>query len=169
MKQIHKFFLIMIPLLMLLTACSGSIEEEQEKAIERTKEAFQSEMKANNELNDYNIYLPSGMKVETEDENNILLSSGSTQYILFINPIEGENSTVTYESTLLTSDNFRVNEKFEDENRFGYLLISDVDEELYEVTVGIGGIKMTTAASVNDLAHEAKLMMQIISSIELKE
>lgn len=168
--SLTKKFLVLITSLLLLTSCSASLSKEKDNAIERASEAFEDKGRnPNHDLETFSLYLPAGMEVESSDNNNILLNSGSNMYILFINPNEGPKSKVIYESTLASTDDFAVNEQFENEDKFGYVLVREVDEEVYEVTVGIGGTKLTTETELNDIDHEAGLMMEIISSIEPKE
>lgn len=164
-----KYVLAIIPLLFLLTACTGTIAEEQDKAVDEVKVAFQeSDIKPNNKIDDISLYLPTGMDVESSEEYNILLSDGAKRYLLFINPVEESNSKNLYESTLQTIEEPRVNKTFDEKGSFGYIIVSDVEEELYEVTVGMGGIKMTTETDVANLAHESRVMMEVVKSITIE-
>ncbi|MCU9614244.1 hypothetical protein OEV98_11795 [Caldibacillus lycopersici] len=166
-KTKNTIYLLVLLLLLILTACSATISEEQDKAKENAVEAFEANnINPNNSIENFSVYLPSGMDVDESDPNNIVLSNGSKLYLLFINPNENESSKVIYETTLNSTENIRLKETFEKDNRFGFIIINDVSEDLYELTVGIGGTKLTTETDAANIAHEAKLMMEIVSSIE---
>ncbi|WP_062354907.1 hypothetical protein [Bacillus kwashiorkori] len=159
-----------VSFVLLLTACSGTINEEQKKARDAAKEIFESEtVKANKESEAISFFLPSSMKIESEDANNLLLAKGSKLYILFHNPNEGKDSNVLYDTTLKSAKEYRLNEKFSKEGELGFIFIKDLEEEKYELIVGIGGSKITTETTVKDLADDAELMMRIVSSVTMPE
>lgn len=162
-------WMFLIALLLALTACTGTINEEQEKAKDQVTEAFQGKAKNANVTKDHlSLYVPHGMEIDESDPNNILLTRGDKLYLLFINPNENERSQVVYQATVESGEKFRVNETFDSKERFGYILIKDLVEDTYELTVGIGGIKLTTETTLKDLADEAGMMMEIVSSVQLK-
>jgi len=49
------------------------------------------------------------------------------------------------------------------------LLIQKLKDDLYEVVVGIGGIKMTTETELSGLSKDAKSMMEIVRSIKMEK
>ncbi|WAA10090.1 hypothetical protein [Fervidibacillus albus] len=167
MRLLQSGFVLMT-VLFLLAACTGTIQEESEKAKEQAMEAFEGKAKnANVEKDTLSLYLPLGIEVDETDPNNVLLTRGDKLYLLFINPNENENSRVVYEATTESGDDFLLNETFESDERFGYILVKEVDEDVFELVVGIGGLKLTTESDKKDLADDAKMMMEIVSSVQL--
>ncbi|WAA11749.1 hypothetical protein [Fervidibacillus halotolerans] len=162
-------WLFLIMLLSLLTACTGTLEEETEKAKEQAVEVFEAKAKnANVEKETLSLYLPHGIEVDETDPNNVILTRGDKLYLLFINPNEDEKSQVVYEATAETGEDYLLNETFQSDDRFGYIVLKEVEEDVYELTVGIGGIKLTTETNKKDLADDAGMMMEIVSSVQLQ-
>lgn len=166
-KNKKIFVFIMVMLLTLLGACSANIDDEQIKAEQLAKESFTSDSKETNTDTEYfSLYVPSAMKLDDTDPNNILITEGEELYLLFINQNEGQASKVIYESTLNSAENFRLNKTFENENQFGYILIKDNSEKEYELTIGVGGVKMSTVTDASNIAENAQTMMEIVNSIQ---
>ena len=165
-----KFLLLLIPFF-ILSACSASIEDVKEETKENVEASFTDERKSpNEELKDFSLYLPFGMKVDDTDPTNTIIKKGDQIYILFINPIESMDSRVVYESTLKNAGEFIINETFEEKDKFGFLLVREInDDGKYELTVGIGGYKLTTDTDASEMADNAGKMMEILSSIQLKK
>jgi hypothetical protein len=166
-----KFFnaiLIIILSVILLSACGKSnFETESKETIEAVKEALNVKAKETNKKSeDINFYLPFGYEIEDESPNNILLKNGSKQYILFNNPQENKVSDVVYKSTVAQNKDLEINEQFKKSNQFGYLIIKNLEEDMNEMTIGIGGTKITTLIKTSSLKNEAAVMTQIIKSVE---
>jgi len=169
--MLHKKMVwILLPFLLILSACTGPISEEQEKAKEKALEAFQNEPnQPNEEIANMKLYVPRGLEVAESDSNNIVFSEEDQLYILFVNPNEDRTSQVLYESTLASLDKVRLNEKFEEKDQFGYIIIHDVSEDVYGLTVGIGGVKMSTETTTKNLAKDAEKMMNMVASLQMIE
>ncbi|MBO8177770.1 MAG: hypothetical protein H0Z31_09995 [Bacillus sp. (in: Bacteria)] len=164
MKKLFLFFLI---LSMMLAGCSMSEADVKSKAPLKVQSELAKEgMEPNEKIGSYQLFLPFGMKVKENTKNNIFLKKGSQTYLLFINKNEGLDSQVLYQQSTMQDDNVIVNETFEKEGKFGYLLVTKVQEKEYEVIVGIGGIKMTTVTTLNDVVEQAELMMRVVDSIQ---
>lgn len=166
-----KFFnaiLIIILSVILLSACGKSnFETESKETIEAVKEALNDKAKETNKKSeDINFYLPFGYEIEDESPNNILLKNGSKQYILFNNPQENKVSDVVYKSTVAQNKDLEINEQFKKSNQFGYLIIKNLEEDMNEMTIGIGGTKITTLIKTSSLKNEAAVMTQIVKSVE---
>jgi hypothetical protein len=166
-----KFFnaiLIIILSVILLSACGKSnFKAESKESIEVVKEALNEKAKkANNKSGDINFYLPFGYEIEDESPNNILLKNGSKQYIIFNNPQENKVSDVVYKSTVAQNKDIEINEQFKKSNQFGYLIIKKLEEDMNEMTIGIGGTKITTLIKTSSLKNEAAVMTQIVKSVE---
>jgi len=167
-KKRYSLFIVFLSIF-LLTACNGNIEKNQEEAIARAQNVFfAGKTEPNHEMDALSLYLPFGMEIDATNPYNILLTKGDHSYILFINPHESLDSQVIYETTIQAAQDLRIQEQFTDEGKFGFIIIQDVDRDRYSLTVGIGGIKITTETDANNLPKEAEMMMKIVSSITLK-
>ncbi|KKK38445.1 hypothetical protein WQ57_09415 [Mesobacillus campisalis] len=152
---------------MLLGACSASLEEQQDEIIEAAGTEFASEPEeTNHSSQDIDFHLPFGIEKEDETPNNILLKNGSKTYILFYNQHEPADSKVVYESTLKQHADWDVNRMYEQDGKFGYLLIKELPEESYQVVTGVGGVKVTT--ETKNLKSDVPAMMNIANSAKVK-
>ncbi len=155
----------------LLVGCS-STEEIVADTKDSVHEMFEEGPKGINvKKGNFEFYLPDAMDVQEQQEileNNLLLSEGDQTYILFVNPIEKENrdSRVIYESTQ-SDNNYILNETFEKNKQFGFVQILALEDKnkTYEVTVGVGGAKLTTITKKTNLVKSAKKMMKIANSV----
>lgn len=151
----------------LLSACGNSnFKAESKETIDVVKEALNEKAKKPNEKGgDINFYLPFGYEIEEESPNNILLKNGSKQYILFNNPQENKVSDVVYKSTVAQNKDLEINEQFKDSKQFGYLIIKKLEEDMNEMTIGIGGTKITTLIKTSSLKNEAAVMTEMVKSV----
>lgn len=157
-------------LLLLLSACSVSIDEELKEARPAVEEAFNSKAKeANNENEHIQYYLPFGFEIEDESTpNNIILKNGSKTYILFYNQQEEADSEVVYEATIKQKE-YDMNELYQDDQKFGFFLLKEIGDDRYELTVGIGGVKVTSEVKARNIKSEASTMMTIANSVVNKQ
>lgn len=165
-----KFFnaiLIIILSIFLLSACGQSnFKADSKETIGAVKEALNEKpKKTNKKSGDINFYLPFGYEIEDESANNIILKNGSKQYILFNNPQENKVSDVVYKSTVAQNKDLEINEQFKKSDEFGYLIIKKLDEDLNEMTIGIGGTKITTLVKTSSMKNEAAVMTQMVKSV----
>lgn len=114
----------------------------------------------------FSYYLPEGFTIKKTDEFNILLENGGQSYILFVSEKEPSTSKVSYETLAEQSTNPFMSQTFEDHNRFGYLLVNQLEKNKFEVTVGLGGTKVTTESKANDVSVDARNMVDIVTSIQ---
>jgi hypothetical protein len=167
MSRLLKGALLLVITVFVLSACSGNIKEEQKATNAAVSQAFNSTpKKANNKNKDIRFNLPFGYEIEQKTANNILLKNGKKKYILFYNQQEGPESQVVYKATLSTKKNVNFKETYKKDKRFGYLLIKDIDKNLHELTVGIGGVKITTESKTKSMKLEAEAMMDIVNSVK---
>jgi len=163
------FFVVMCMLITIgiLAGCGPSIEEVSTETTTLVEQAFNDNpTKPNNTKESLSYYLPADMAVESEEENNIILKQGEQLFILFVNPNEPKNSQVMYESILSDTDKTIVNETFSNDSKFGYVHVEELDDDNYEVSVGVGGVKMTTTSELKNVSELAQQMMVIVSSVE---
>ncbi|MEG6532908.1 hypothetical protein ABET36_05250 [Caldifermentibacillus hisashii] len=153
----------------LLSACTSSLQDKQQDVKELLESSVTAESeKPNKETDDIRFYLPFAMKMNESDANNILVTKGDQIFILFINKNEKEDSRVVYEAMLKEAISYTFTETFTNKNKFGYVFLKETNKDEYELTVGIGGYKMTTMTDIKRLTQDAETMMKVVSSIELK-
>jgi hypothetical protein len=159
---------IFIILLFLLTACGKSPFKEESKAtIKIVKTTFNEKVKKTNKKSgDIQFYLPAGYEIKDESPNNIILNNGAKTYILFSNPQEDSSSDVMYKATVDQYKKLDTNEKFTSTNKLGFLTIKHLEDDLNELTVGVGETKITTQVKTNNLQIDSKVMMEIANSVK---
>lgn len=168
MKKYIHIGLLFVTALILLSGCSASYEEVQKEAQIAVEEAFnESPKETNQKSEDIEVYLPFGFEIVDQTPNNVILKNGSKTYILFYNQNENSSSKVVYKSTLQQKEKFDIKETFEKDQKFGFLLIKKLDEQENELTVGIGGNKISTEVKTRNLASEAAVMMEIVNSVTI--
>lgn len=169
MHQVSKVVIFSL-LVAIISACSPTIESEQEATIEAVESAFTTDEKkeANNETDNAKFYLPSKATIKEAKNNNIIFEKDSKVYILFSNPNEDEKSDVVYNSTMSDEVEYIINDTFEMDGKFSFLLVHEISEDTYELTVGVGGIKATTVTDLKKLSADAELMAEIVSTYEYK-
>lgn len=153
--------------LFILTGCMQSSEEIKNNSIVKTEEAFSKKQQNTNEkTEEFSYYLPENFQVKETKKFNVLLEKGNQNFILFVNQNEERNSKVSYETLMEQYKDPFISETFEKDNQFGYLFVVEIDKRLYEVTVGIGGTKLTTESKANDLEEDSQVMMEIVKSVK---
>lgn len=159
--------MIVIVSVFLLSACGKSnFKAESKETIEVVKESLNEKTKKPNEKSgDINFYLPFGYEIKDESPNNIILKNGSKQYILFNNPQENKESEIVYKSTIAQYTDIEINEQFKKNDQYGYLIIKNLEEDMNEMTIGIGGTKITTLIKTSSMKNEAAVMTQMVKSV----
>lgn len=161
--------LLLVGLLSILLVGCSSVEEDVNEGVAIIHSTLQSEPKeANKQLENMDLYYPFYFEVVEELENNVLLTNGSQQFILFYNDQEDSKSRLNYD-TVLGQTEYMYKEEIETDDSFTYILIDQVDEKLIEVTIGIGGNKITSQMKPRYLLDNAKVMTNIIRSVTLKQ
>ncbi|MCA1032388.1 hypothetical protein LCL95_15240 [Bacillus timonensis] len=154
-----------ILLIGLLSGCA-SIDEETKNTKLEVENVFEAKpLAANEKHQDFSYYIPENMDIESKGDYNLIFKDGKQLYILFINPIENKASDTLYKSTVHKTGKVIVDETFKDKERFGYVKVFEIDKNIYEVSVGLGGIKMTTETKKGNISNSAKEMMQIVTSV----
>ncbi|MCA1056859.1 hypothetical protein LCM10_17990 [Rossellomorea aquimaris] len=159
------FFLVLS-----LAGCNTTIDKEKEQTAQTVEDTFKDDPKnAKEKAGDVSFYLPFGAKIEKESSNNIIISKGSDTFILFANPEEEKDSELLYNMAISEKETIIQQGKFKDDGRFGYYVIKELPHsEKYELTVGIGGTKLTTQSQMDALSDNAEMMMEIASSVKHK-
>lgn len=170
MTRLFKGALLLIITVLLISGCSTDIKEEYQATNNTVAKTFKTTpKKTNNENKDIRFYLPFGFEIKEQSPNNILLKNGAKTYILFYNPQEDQESQVVYKAAINNEGKFQFAENYKQDNRFGYLLINDIEKNLHVVTIGIGGVKITTETKTKSMDTEAKMMMEIVNSVKINE
>ncbi len=169
--KFYKIIIILIISVLFLSACNhASFKEESKAASKVAKTSFhEKEKKPNKKSGNIHFYLPNSYDLKEESANNIILVNNSITYILFVNPQEDKTSDVVYKSTVEQYKDLEINEKFTDNNKLGFLVIKKLDDDMNEMTTGIGGTKITTQVETSDLSEAAKVMMQIAASVKIEK
>ena len=74
-------------------------------------------------------------------------------------------SDVVYQSTVAQNKDIEINEQFKKNNQFGFLIIKKLEEGMNEMTIGIGGTKITTLIKTSSMKNEATVMTQMVKSV----
>ncbi len=152
----------------MLTACNTpSLKEESKKTIKTVETTFNENVKKPNENSGkIEFFIPTGYEVKGESATNIILKNGNDTYILFINPQEDRSSKVVYQATVDQYKKLDTNKTYMNNNKFGFLTIKQLDNNQNEMTIGVGGAKITTQAKTSNLDKVSKVMMQIVNSVK---
>lgn len=169
MKRKYTAALLLFISVLLLSACSASLKEEQTDAKDAAKKAFnETPQKSNYQNDDIEYYLPFGVEVKEESPNNIILKNGSNTYILFYNPLEGPDSKVVYDATVKQNEEYDIKEIYTKDGKRGFLLINSGKKNENELIVGIGGVKISTQSKTKYLSSDTAAMMEIVNSVKVK-
>ncbi|NMD72729.1 hypothetical protein HHO41_21105 [Bacillus sp. DNRA2] len=169
MTRLLKGALLFIVAVLLLSACSANEKDAYKATEQKVSGVFNSApKKVNNKNEAVHFYLPFGFEIKDKTQNNVLLKNGSKTYILFYNQHEGTNSKVVYNATL-DAKKYDYKKTYKKGDKFGFLLIHDLGEDKQELTIGIGGVKLTTETKTKSMKNDAEYMMQIINSVKMEK
>lgn len=163
----RKRILVSILLIIGLLAGCSSIEDVSEETTTHVEQAFKEKSpEPNKEYGTISYFLPEDLKVDEQGENNFILKKGEQLFILFVNPNENLQSEVLYQSINPDKGSFAIDKTFKDKDRFGYVKAYEIDDKNYLLSVGIGGVKMTTETKLGDINENATEMMKVVSSLK---
>lgn len=166
MVKLVQLSTALVVAVLLLGGCFGGQDNVLNEVEKTVKTIFESPQLEPNHENKYlSYYLPQTLTIDQEIENNIVLADQDKAYILFYNPNEKMNSKANYETHKKNNIDDLVLSTFSDEDRFGYVQVHQVSEKIYSLTVGIGGVKMTTEAPLKKLNKSAEYMAELVTSI----
>ena len=162
-----KILPLLSVLFLLVTGCSSDINEEKSNVVEAAKKAFEgAPEETNTKSGEIEFYLPSGYQIEEEDEYNITLKNKGDIILLFINPNEEATSTLLLDLIEQDKGEYLEYVKFEEKDKIGFVALKEIDEKTYELTVGVGGVKITTQTEAKRLESYAEQLMKMANSIE---
>lgn len=153
-----------------LTGCMQTEEKVLNEIERKLKDEFLSnEVKeTNTELRSIKVYIPEELEIENEGTNNYIFTDGSRPFVLFINEFEAPNSKWFFERLQSEQHDDLHLRSFESADEFVYLAVEKYDEEVYEVQIGIGGIKMSTLSEMDQLEEDVEIMLEMVKSVEEK-
>ncbi|KQL53267.1 hypothetical protein AN964_07030 [Heyndrickxia shackletonii] len=161
--------MLLVFVIALISGCSTSIKEQQKEAVKNVNEAFSNQPKAAKKSTKHlKLYLPFGMAIQKDSPNNVIMKRGNQNYLLFYNQKVDKKGKEVYKISK-PNKGILLDKNFTSKEKFGYLFVSKVKKNLYEVTVGIGGIKMTTETDMKNIASDAEKMMKIVSSVKYRK
>lgn len=159
-------------LLIMLTACSASAEEQTGEGIKVAKTIFEEEpVKANEQVDSIELFVPRGFSVlEDSDDTNIIFEKNGHSYVLFINPNEDSDSHLFYDLLQAEKKNdIYALETFEQYNRFGFIAVLPSSKEQYEIVTSIGGAKLTMISEEDNIYTNIEQMMKMVRSVHRGE
>ncbi|SOC03411.1 hypothetical protein SAMN05880501_103247 [Ureibacillus xyleni] len=168
LKWVHVAILIIVTLV--LTGCGKTVDEQVELGITSAETVFKDNSnKPNKTIGEIQLFVPSGYSAkESEDLNNLILTKGKDQYLLFVNEYEKQDSKLHYE--LLKKDSSKKvikEETIESDGAFGFAAVIEVDEDHYELITSSGGAKISTISEDKKIDEKLANMMAITRSVEL--
>jgi hypothetical protein len=168
--KFRKSLSLLMASVLFLGACgNSSLKAESKSTVKAVKAAFSKKAKAPAKSSgNIHFYLPFGYDIKDEKQNNIILKNGANTYILFHNPQESKASEVVYNASVAQYNKLNTNEKFANNHRIGFVLIKNLKDDINELTIGIGGTKITSQVKTADLTNEAKNMIEIVKSVKYK-
>lgn len=159
-------------LLLMLSGCNQSIDEQIANGLQITETVFAEEPEEHTEeIGNINLYLPSNFKVEdSSDAYNIVISKGKESYILFINDKEAQDSKLYYHLLKDNEANKIIEETtYDKDGRFGFTAVLKTDDENeMELIVSSGGVKMTTISQAKHIEDNLREMTKIVHSVKIK-
>ncbi|MDQ0351294.1 hypothetical protein J2R98_001097 [Alkalibacillus filiformis] len=164
MKYIKILPLVFV---VVISACSPSAEEAFNQAESEVRSVVLSseDIEPNYSFDRFDTYKPENFQVTDENQHNVVFNDGDQPYVLFVNEFEEPNSKWFYNRIQDEGVYLRT---IETDDAFAYIHAIEHDDQ-YEVHLGIGGIKMSTVTNLNQVEDDAKLMIEIISSVEQNE
>ncbi|WP_163971686.1 hypothetical protein [Oceanobacillus halotolerans] len=151
--------------IIVLTAINLKPEEDilnEAKDIAEQTFSEPSNIETNHKIDAFSFYLPSYLKVVEEDEHNVILQNEEQTYIVFFNRLESPLSEVNYQAA--KTEESVVYHSFEDDSKFGYIRILPNSND-YELQIGVGGVKITTYTTKENIRREVKELMKMARSI----
>ncbi|PFA69652.1 hypothetical protein CN378_02470 [Bacillus sp. AFS015802] len=159
--------IIFFILILILAGCNTTIDQQKEETANVVEGALDSDEAAGEEAGNISFYLPFGAEIEKESPYNIIISKSSDTFILFTNPQEDQDSELLYKMAINDKKSLVKHGTFKEDDRLGYYVIKELpDTEEYELTVGVGGTKVTTQSALEDLSDNAEMMMKMAASVK---
>ncbi|TFD98186.1 hypothetical protein [Jeotgalibacillus sp. R-1-5s-1] len=164
-----SLLILLLALSAVLAACNTTIEEQRDKTLEEVEAVFNADPeRANEEGQDLEFHIPYFSEVAEEADHNIVIEKSNETYVLFHHLNEEAGQDAIYTMTEASSEEWLVNETFEANDQFGYVLLRQIDEEEYELVTGVNHVKVTTVTDLQNIADNAEWMMETARSAQWK-
>lgn len=152
----------------LLTACSSQTEPKMIKEVENVVvSTFEQEKPKPNETNKgYQYKQPFGIKEKSSSKNNIILEKRDQLFTLFYDP-KSDDKTHLYDEEKMEDKDPLMFKELENE-KLTFIKVVKLDENQYELTLGRGGVKITTITNSSKIDNDAEMMAEITYSFEFK-
>jgi len=157
-------------ILLVLSACS-TLEEKAAEGMEKAEEVFFGEsVKANEKIENVQFFKPSNFSLSEEsDAQNIILTNRGEPFVLFINPNEKPDSRLHYDLMKAKNEDVLFEKTFEEGDRFGFVAVVQNAENVMEVIVSSGGVKMTTLTKEDQVEDYIETMMKVVKSVNISK
>lgn len=157
-------------ILLVLSACS-TLEEKAAEGMEKAEEVFFGEsVKANEKIENVQFFKPSNFSISEEsDAQNIILTNRGEPFVLFINPNEKPDSRLHYDLMKEKNEKVLFEKTFEEGDRFGFVAVVQNAENVMEVIVSSGGVKMTTLTKEDQVEDHIETMMKVVKSVSVSK
>lgn len=165
-KWIHIFIVSIV--MLIVSGCNQSVEEQVSAGLDHAKTTFESKPHApNKSIGHIELYVPKGYSVEKGiDELNYTLVNDKDSYILFVNPNEPMDSQLHHIILKEDPHNEIVQEKtYIGDGTFGFSAVIQREADQYELVVSIGGIKLTTLSKNKNIDQKLQEMMEIVQTV----
>lgn len=159
-----KFLLFSLLICLFLTGCKSvqkmSLEDIINKKVERNVETYNTYRKG------YKYYLPSGLGVVESTDYNEVLKDDSYRYYLYIDAVSYFNKVIeTYE----VSENAYVSMPINYNIKYGYLEITQKDEDKYFIEIMYNYAKIEVIVKKKDVNVVVSNAMNVLSSIKFND
>lgn len=158
--------LLIVLLIVFVSGCTVKSKEDLMSEITQIAKASFEEPKTQTtvKLNNFSLYLPEKFEVVEEGTSNLILQKGEQLYILFQNPLEDSNSHLNYD-TAAEEKGYTLLESFEEQDKFGFVMVMPREDEKFELQTGVGGVKLTTITELDNLTEDTEVMMEMANSL----
>lgn len=153
-----------VSIITLLTACGANEDKFISQAEQILSEKMeQAPREVTSDKFGLNLYLPDEAEVERLTEEEFKVDYQGQVYVLILgqemHAAKKDEAEIKEEEPLLA-------EVHHGEDEEAYLLIGLFDGDTYEVQVGLSGVTMTTVMTAAEITDQAKLMFDIVQSVE---
>jgi hypothetical protein len=168
--KIIQQYILLATICLIVSGCSLSNEETLDATIDVFQNDIQALGKVNTEVTGAQLFLPRGFKVVQEsNEYNVLLEHREQTFVLFHNPKEGRNSDINLERDRQYLTQPLLFEEKKTDDTTAYLTVVPEEEEELLVIVGVGGAKLSTLTTYEQLKDDVESMLKIVYSYEANE
>ncbi len=160
-------FVLLCAVVIFTTACSTTISEQSDKAIQSAEMIFKGiKEETNSKSGDIQFYLPADYEILDEQDYSIVIGDKDKQIIIFLNPLEDQTSSILIEEIKKNKEQYLAVETFEKKGMIGLITIKEIEEESYELSIAVGKVKVTTLSNLDDLSKDAEELMLIATSVK---